>query len=590
MEMNSLTDDSIPTGSDAIPFTGTVRKLGTIWGKGKPNYYDLLKRRKMIIADREFVPGDLILVAYGFQVLAIAQLVEQMSPVTNNPDLREEFEAHEIEYSDNVLYGAAEWLEIPESQRFQYKQQRGIMTVQQDDIREKVISLWAANGKTLVAGAPQTRNFKKMSLVDSKNIILYGPPGTGKTYGAINKAVQIAEPDFDFSNKGRTEIKAEYDRLLSLGRINFITFHQSLSYEDFIEGIKPKTLNDQVVYEIEDGVFKAFCNKARFVHGNFDDVIERFKTDISESDGKAPLKIVGQGTTFDVVYRGTNVFYVQPLYTTKENPWYPVNIENIRKAFETGSFEKIYNPTYVREIIGHLKKHYGLVKGTATPSKKNENYVFIIDEINRGNVSQIFGELITLIENDKREGQPEELQIELPYSKELFSVPDNVYILGTMNTADRSVEALDTALRRRFSFEFMPPDSKQILKDGREVSVKGISLARLLDTLNRRIAFLLDEDHQIGHAYFCSIDHDDEEQLKLVFRNKIVPLLREYFYNDHGKVRLVLGDAFVTTTPKPTFAVGDGDDFVADNAYRIRDIDDDFDIIDALRQTLNGQA
>jgi hypothetical protein len=417
------------------------------------------------------------------------------------------------------------------------------------------------------------------------NTILYGPPGTGKTFNTINKSIAIANPQFNLVTKTRAEVKSEYDRLYAAGRINFVTFHQNLSYEDFIEGIKPQTLNDQVVYEVEDGLFKAFCNKARFINGNFDDVIERFKKDISEADGNEPLRITASGTTFDIVYRGTNVFYVQPLNSVKENPWYPVNIENIRKAFETDSYEKIYNPTYVREVITHLRKRYGLVKGNSTAIGQKENYVFIIDEINRGNVSQIFGELITLIEPDKREDSSEALKIQLPYSKESFSVPDNVYILGTMNTADRSVEALDTALRRRFSFEFMPPKADLLANR----SVGGIGLKRLLDVLNERITYLLDEDHQIGHAYFYSMP-DTTEGVRLVFKNKIIPLLREYFFNDHAKIRLVLGDGFVKKrAAKPPFAVSDEDDLIVDKtSYQIVEAGDDFDIVSALRGTIGG--
>jgi hypothetical protein len=577
---------------NSIQFTGRVIKLGCSWGEGAPSFYDLIKQHKIVITDNEFEAGDLILVTEGFQALAVAQLLEKMKPVTTNIYLQQGFEEHDIDYSDNVLFGIAEWFEIPKEQQFQYKLRQGIRIIQDKDVREKVISLWERRNVALVKNHEENISINNTSNMDMKNIILYGPPGTGKTYNTINKAVIIANPSFNFSGKTRDVIKKEYDRLVGLGRINFVTFHQSLSYEDFIEGIKPKTLKDQVVYEIEEGVFKVFCNKARFINGNFDDVIEKFKKDISEGDGQPPLKIKGQGTTFDITYRGTNVFYVQPLNSTKENPWYPVNIENIRKAFETDSYERIYNPTYVREAIVHLKKNYGLVKGNAIPASQKENYVFIIDEINRGNVSQIFGELITLIEADKREDQPEALQIQLPYSKELFSVPDNVYIVGTMNTADRSVEALDTALRRRFSFEFMPPDSTRIEKDGKEIDVKGISLKTLLDTINQRVTYLLDEDHQIGHAYFCSIEQDNEEQLKVVFKNKIIPLLREYFYNDHAKIRMVLGDSFVSKSPaKPKFAVKDEEEFISDKScYKIVDFDKDFDIIAAVNDTLHGKG
>lgn len=168
-----------------------------------------------------------------------------------------------------------------------------------------------------------------------------------------------------------------------------------------------------------------------------------------------------------------------------------------------------------------------------------KQYVLIIDEINRGNVSQIFGELITLIEDDKRLGKKEALKATLPYSKEEFGVPCNVHIIGTMNTADRSVEALDFALRRRFSFkEIMPkPDELKTTSDG-------IDLSEMLKVMNKRLTILKDSDHTIGHAWLWNITNI--EQLKLVFGNKILPLLKEYFYNDYEKLGLVLGDAFFT--------------------------------------------
>ncbi|HMV77847.1 MAG TPA: AAA family ATPase, partial [Leptospiraceae bacterium] len=173
--------------------------------------------------------------------------------------------------------------------------------------------------------------------------------------------------------------------------------------------------------------------------------------------------------------------------------------------------------------------------------------VLIIDEINRGNVSQIFGELITLIEEDKRMGKPEALTVTLPYSKEPFGVPANLYIIGTMNTADRSVEALDTALRRRFQFEEIKPDPDQITKNGKLKYVgesdQKIELSKLLETINERIEFLLDRDHQIGHSYFMSVSN--EKELMTVFQKNIIPLLQEYFFGDYGKIGLVLGAGFV---------------------------------------------
>ena len=226
-------------------------------------------------------------------------------------------------------------------------------------------------------------------------------------------------------------------------RFEFLTFHQSYSYEDFIEGIKPELSESDVSYKIEEGVFQKMCNRAR-----------------------------------------------------------------------NDSFN---------------------------------NYAIFIDEINRGNISSIFGELITLIEDDKREGKSNEIKATLPYSKKHFSVPNNLYIIGTMNTADRSVEALDTALRRRFSFIEMNPEPEKL--NSNEFKCNGIDLEALLNAINGRIEKLLDKDYCIGHSYFMTIKNREEplEEIKTIFQNKILPLLQEYFYGDWGKILLVIGKEFVVT-------------------------------------------
>jgi 5-methylcytosine-specific restriction protein B len=216
-----------------------------------------------------------------------------------------------------------------------------------------------------------------------------------------------------------------------------------------------------------------------------------------------------------------------------------------------------------KEIKGGLQPYYGAVieylnkfKTHNDASKKErKNFVLIIDEINRGNISKIFGELITLIEPSKRLGKSEAIEVALPYSGDKFSVPDNLYIIGTMNTADRSLALMDTALRRRFDFVEMMPNYPVLCNEQGEsycVSVgdNKIDLVRLLRTMNKRISALYDREHQLGHAFLMPVvkeieaGNDDKAlyELKSCFQNKVIPLLAEYFFEDWQKICLVLGD------------------------------------------------
>lgn len=363
------------------------------------------------------------------------------------------------------------------------------------------------------------------------NQILYGPPGTGKTYHTINKAIEIANPTFDL-NQNRSLIKAEYERLVNEGQIAFTTFHQSMTYEDFIEGIKPIVTNENVTYEVISGIFKSLCAQSNETKesSNFDLQYELLINEFIENESLT-LVTPTHKKPFNIRINSNQSFVVIP--QTEKAAEMVVTKKMIRDFVFYGKIRD-WKP-YTTAISNYLTTNYPI----NLVEDKKKNYVIIIDEINRGNVSQIFGELITLIEEDKRLGNDEALEVTLPYSKDKFGVPSNLYIIGTMNTADRSVEALDTALRRRFVFEEMPP---QYDLDGLQQELYGFKVGKILQTINQRIEKLLDRDHQIGHAYFIN---KNETTIIDSFYKNIIPLLQEYFFGDYGKIGLVLGSGFV---------------------------------------------
>lgn len=443
----------------------------------------------------------------------------------------------------------------------------------------------------------------------NKNIILYGPPGTGKTYSTIQYAVAIIEdkPLSEVKSEDYQEVFKRYLKYKDAGLIAFVTFHQSFSYEEFIEGIRPVVSSDEngestggIEYVIQDGVFKLFCNKAG--------------TPIRADDTSLDLGIGKNPTVWKVTLKGAGDNQIRTEciendhirigwdgygeITSDATDYTQYDDNPILKAFynrmQIGDIVMSCYSSRAIDAIGvitgepewhdeypeykRLRKVKWLVKGinedivdfnagkilnglsvaklsvSATDAVqilrkvnpnlfdqnvKIPNRVFIIDEINRGNISKIFGELITLIEPSKRIGAFEELRATLPYSRQDFGVPDNVFIIGTMNTADRSIAMIDTALRRRFDFVEMKSDY-DILKG---VHVKNIDISNMLDIINKRIIVLLDREHTIGHSYLLPLKTDPTiETLAAIFQKRIIPLLQEYFYDDYEKIQLVLGD------------------------------------------------
>ncbi len=446
-----------------------------------------------------------------------------------------------------------------------------------------------------------------MQLTDvSKNTILYGPPGTGKTYHTVVYAVAIIENKLleEVKNENYGDVLERFNKYKADGLVEFTTFHQSYGYEEFIEGIKPildteSEEQSDVKYTIEDGLFKAFCNKSSMpiakkanrelglnktptiwkvslwstgdnptrteclenghIRIGWDDYGAEITedTDFSEQGGKKVLNAfisrmkIGDivfscysSTTIDAIgvvtgeYEWCGEQYDDGLNRRRKVNWIVKGINEDIVDINGGSTMTLSTVYRLKNIA--LSDAMAIIeKYLPQTAEEKKNHVFIIDEINRGNISKIFGELITLIEPSKRLGQAEGMKAKLPYSQQLFGVPDNVYIIGTMNTADRSIATIDTALRRRFRFREMMPDANVL----QGISVEDISVAEMLARMNKRISVLYDREHTIGHAYFIPLrDNPTIEQLAEIFENAIVPLLQEYFYEDYEKIRLVLGD------------------------------------------------
>lgn len=433
----------------------------------------------------------------------------------------------------------------------------------------------------------------------------------------------------EIKKENYTEVIDRYNKYKEDGLIEFTTFHQSYGYEEFIEGIKPVIHSDEedetdIQYEVVPGLFKKFCDIAG------KPILRKEKCDIGINESPTIWKISlggsGENSTrtecmknehirigYDEYGREiTNLFkgaagrhilnyfindmsigdIVMSCYdcntvdaigvVTGEYEWhdeYP-EYKRLRKVnwivkgikeniIKINNGSRLSNPTVYKlrmdlsDVMEIIEKYS---KNTIEVEEKKKNHVFIIDEINRGNISKIFGELITLIEPTKRIGQTEGQKVRLPYSQKLFGVPNNVYLIGTMNTADRSIATIDTALRRRFNFKEMLPDEEVL--DG--IYVEYVSIKDIFIKMNKRITVLFDREHTLGHAYFLPLkDAPTIETLANIFENSIIPLLQEYFYEDYEKIRMVLGDNQKDSEDKQFITIEENDynDLFGDTDY-----------------------
>jgi 5-methylcytosine-specific restriction protein B len=397
------------------------------------------------------------------------------------------------------------------------------------------------------------------------NRILYGPPGTGKTYRAVAEAVATIDGQPGSTLMATPEAyaaaKQKFDQYRKGGQIEFVTFHPSFTYQDFVVGIRPATQAGQVTYNVEPGPLKRIAEAAeanwrasRLQPGialtdmqRFERAYDQLVKDVSNSSDQF-VEITLHGGKKTQVRIGKQA---KGVILSKDESSLPYNVPRkglavlwaARKLYaQPGDMDACsYNKSFFFAVIKHLEIIDGKLGAPERKSPESlKRFVLVIDEINRGNIAKIFGELITLIEDDKRLGAVNELTCSLPYvdpdEEPAFGLPPNLYLLGTMNTADRSIALLDTALRRRFVFDELMPDVSTLP----EVPVDGVDLRELLETLNRRIAYLFDRDHTLGHAYFINIKTFAD--LEHCLLHKVIPLLQEYFFEDWSKIRLVLGD------------------------------------------------
>lgn len=449
-----------------------------------------------------------------------------------------------------------------------------------------------------------------------RNVIFYGPPGTGKTFATAQEAVRLCGVTVP---KERDALMAVYNQLVDAGQIEFVTFHQSVAYEDFVEGLRPTQANKKgsagFELEVKKGVFYQIAQRAeesdrRSSADFFLDKRQIFKMSIGEGFSSEDAHLFEEAIAGGYTLLGfEDIDWSDDRYTQRD-----AIIETLRSESAMGDDApnalsgRVQMPFIFRngpkigdiiivskgnrlfraigEIVGdyQFKPRQGgtyahrravrwlwidrsgvpvneiyrrsfsqksiylldeadldrpaleryIANSQSADRGKQKSFVLIIDEINRANISKVFGELITLLEPDKRLGQLNAIKVRLPYSGSMFGVPSNLHIIGTMNTADRSIALLDTALRRRFEFEELMPKPSELKR------IDGIDLAKLLRSINEQIEYLFDREHQIGHAYL--MDCQSRGDIDAAMRHKVIPLLAEYFFEDWSKVAAVLGD------------------------------------------------
>ena len=412
---------------------------------------------------------------------------------------------------------------------------------------EKLAALYAQQDFVAPAGLVEEKDaiYATPAQAYPLNQILYGPPGTGKTYQTVNYAVAIIEgKTLDMIKaENRAAVQQRYEQYQEQEQIAFITFHQSYSYEEFVQGLRPDTHRhtENLHFRLTDGVFKRIADRAKTNYEAYRRTINRptlpFETLLDQmlmesmnretEEVEIPLQNPGGQFRSMIIYEAGDTLLKYKRRTMRDtirDEERQLYLHKLGESFYGKEIREAINRPYYEAVVQALRKFEKSLKH-AKSEDRLRNYVLIIDEINRANISRVFGELITLLEDDKRLGSQHPITVTLP-SGESFAVPPNLYIIGTMNTADKSIALLDVALRRRFAFVPMYPDYELIPE-----------FAQVLQSLNEQLRERKGIDFLIGHSYFL---HQTRTDLPAIFNQKIIPLLYEYFNNRTEQVREVL--------------------------------------------------
>lgn len=462
---------------------------------------------------------NIVLVRKGKEAIALCQII---SDNFTNKELTDEF-LHKNFRRVKILAWAKDYKQPSNSRLFT---QGSFSSCSNGTEQYKYINNWLKHIDNIEFTDKCARLLER-----KRNIIIQGAPGTGKTYNTASIALKVlGVTDIDLTDH---EAVIKRYKELTGKRIFFTTFHQSLDYEDFVEGLKPDVQKNEkgesvgVTYKPENGIFKRACqaatkDKSKEITEYIDDFLQH---KINGFENRRVIPTITGKSSFYAWWEEGHITIkcrsTQSKSTRKEtHSPSPLNIKKVKLQAQGKGKENNGSP-YAKAFIEAVKEEYNI--------HGNNKVVLIIDEINRGNVAKIFGELITLLEVDKREGSEHPIQVTLPYSKKLFSVPKNLYIIGTMNTTDRSTGTIDYALRRRFAFVTLKSDSSVIEKHYTEPTLKNQALA-LFDNIEKfieekRCGDLGIDDLMVGHSYFMS---DSEEELKEKMEYEVLPLIAEY--------------------------------------------------------------